>query len=113
MSKRDDDVQKVQIVGDRQGGGLTRGTVILLVLSVALIVVALNMEFGDHTPRYRPDPGPSPFLQVLAWVLDGTVALLALALLVWLTRRYGSRLLGALRHDLGEARAWMRESRRR
>ena len=111
MSKRDDDVQRVRIVGDRLGSGLTRGTVILLVLSIALIVVTVNMEFGDHTPRYRPDPGPSPFLQSLAWVFGGIGALLALGLLVWLARRYGSRLLGALRHDLGEARVWLRESR--
>ena len=108
---KDDDVQKVRIVGDRQAGW-TRGTVILLVLSVALVVIALNMEFGDHTPRYRPDPGPSPFLQSLAWVFGGIVTLLVLGLLVWLARRFAPRLLGALRQDLGEVRAWMRERRR-
>lgn len=107
MGHKDDDVQKVRIVEggkDKWGGCLLRLVGILL---AAAALLAWVDSCQHRQPAWRPDPGPSPFLQSLASIASGAVALLALAVLAYLARRYGPRLLAALRHDLSEARAWL------
>lgn len=82
-----------------------------LALALPAIIAGLFWldSYSRRQPVSPPDPGPPAFLGVLAWVAGAIVALLALGALAWLARRFGPRLLGALRHDLAEAWVWWRE----